>query len=46
MDGVMQKLVIFTLASLLVAGFWYSYLKGDPSIPKIQAFERAVAGAR
>ena len=46
MDGVMQKLVIFTLVSLLVAGFGYSILKGDPAIPKIQSFERAMAGTR
>jgi hypothetical protein len=46
MDRVMQKFVIFTLASLLVAGFGYSILKEDPAIPKIQTLERTMAGAR
>lgn len=40
MDGVMQKVVIYTLATLLAVGLGYSYFKGDSSIPKIQAFER------
>ncbi|HLC40617.1 MAG TPA: hypothetical protein VJO34_03190 [Methylomirabilota bacterium] len=38
-DGVMQKVVIYTLATLLAVGLGYSHFKGD-SIPKIQAFER------
>ena len=44
MDGVVQKVVIYTLATLLAVGLSYSYFKGDSSIPKIQASERVSFG--
>ena len=36
MDRVLQRLVVFTLASLLAVGLGYSYLHEDPQVAKFQ----------